>query len=148
MTILGIGHVPVCFGSTDTGILYIEKGALEEATQRAAIEKKHMLVAFLGEGWSVNCKKFKESVLDTPEFREFAEKYLIYFPVEARRKPKLSSDETAVLQSWVVHFDIKSYPTVILIAPDGQEVLRHGYRELVVKDYMQLLQAILPEIEP
>lgn len=103
-----------------------------------------MLVAFLGEGWSVNCMRFKEAVLDTDAFREFAKERLVYFPVEARRKPKLSSEETAVLQSWVIHFDIRSYPTLILIAPDGQEILRHGYKDLGVEDYIRLLQAILP----
>jgi hypothetical protein len=104
-----------------------------------------MFVAFLGEGWSVSSKKFKEAVLSAPAFIDFAKRNLIYFPVEARRKPRLTSEETAVLQSWVIHFDIKSYPTLILIAPDGQELLRHGYRDLAASEYIKLLQAILPE---
>ena len=128
----------------ESGSARIEKVALERASQQAVVENRHMLVAFLGEGWSVNCMKFKEAVLDTHAFREFANERLVYFPVEARRKPKLSSEETAVLQSWVIHFDIKSYPTLILIAPDGQEILRHGYKDLDVKAYIKLLQAILP----
>lgn len=104
-----------------------------------------MFVAFLGEGWSVSSKKFKEAVLSEPAFKDFAERNLIYFPVEARRKPKLTSEETAVLQSWVIYFDIKSYPTLILIAPDGQELLRHGYRDLDASEYINLLEAILPK---
>ena len=98
----------------------------------------------MGVGWSVSCKKFKEHVLDSVEFTEFVDDHLVYFPVEARRKPKLSSEETAVLQSWVILFDVASYPTLILVAPDGQELLRHGYKDLTGEDYVQLLEEILP----
>ncbi len=111
---------------------------------QARSENKHLYVAFLGEGWSLSSKRFKETNLNDPSFLELARQDLVYFPVEARRTPKLSPSETAVLQSWVIHFDIKSYPTLILLAPDGQELLRHGYREMSGPDYVQLLRSILP----
>lgn len=140
-----MGALSSCLASTDDGPVFLEKGALETASRRASDENKHMLVAFLGEGWSLGCKKFKQSVLETGEFKEFAAEYLVYFPVEARRRPKLSPEETAVLQSWVIHFDIGTYPTVILLAPDGQEILRHGYRDIDAAAYIRLLKAIMPQ---
>ena len=93
----------------------------------------------------MKCKKFKEAVLKSRLFQDFAEEKLVYFPVEARRTPKLTSDETATLQSWVIHFDIKDYPTFILIAPDGEELLRHGYKDVDAVAYVQLLDAVLPD---
>ncbi len=122
----------------------IEEGALMTARQKALEEGKYLYVAFLGEGWSVRCKRFQEHVLDDPAFREFAAGHLVYFPVLARRKPPLSREETAVLQSWVIHFDIKAYPTLILIAPDGKELLRHGYKDLDGPAYVELLRSLLP----
>ncbi len=122
----------------------LEAESLERAAATARSENRHMLIAFLGEGWSVRCKRFKEQVLETMEFEDYARDHLVYFPVEARRRPKLTSEETAVLQSWVVHFDIKAYPTFILLAPDGQELLRHGYKDMNAREYVELLQAILP----
>ena len=139
-----LGPVAAYCASADDGPIHLEAKAFEEAVQRSRLEQKHLFVAFLGEGWSVSSKKFKEAVLSDPAFINFAERNLIYFPVEARRKPKLTSEETAVLQSWVIHFDIKSYPTLILIAPDGQELLRHAYRDLDASEYINLLDAILP----
>ena len=122
----------------------LQEGALEAARKQALAEGKYLYVAFLGEGWSVSCKRFQEKVLDDPLFKQFARDHLVYFPVQARRKPPLSKEETAVLQSWVIHFDIKAYPTLILIAPDGNELLRHGYKDLDGPDYVDLLRNLLP----
>jgi thioredoxin-related protein len=117
---------------------------LESALEQARSEGKHLYMAFLGEGWSLSSKRFKEVVLESTAFIEFAGEGLIYYPVEARRKPPLTKEETAVLQSLVIHFDIKSYPTFIIIAPDGNEVLRHAYKDLSAGAYIELLEAIIP----
>ncbi|MFO7724980.1 MAG: hypothetical protein R6V45_05465 [Oceanipulchritudo sp.] len=112
----------------------------------AAAEEKgaHLYVAFIGEGWSVASDRFSSNILETGTFRDFARSNLVYCPVRARRSPKLAKDEIARLQSLVIHFDIKSYPTFLLIAPDGSEVLRHAYRPDSAEDYVDLLKAILP----
>ena len=124
----------------------IHPEALEEAVSRAKTEGKHLYVAFLGEGWSLGCKRFKGTILESPSFKQFSDEHLVYLPVEARRKPKLTPDEVAVLQSWVIHFDVKAYPTLIIIAPDGEELLRHGYRDLTPEAYIDLLKSILPDL--
>jgi thioredoxin-related protein len=128
------------------GMNLLEEDLLD-VSSKAQESGKYLYVAFLGDGWSVSSKRFKEGVLDTPEFKQFAEDRLLYCPVLARRTPKLSKDETAHLQSLVIHFDIKSYPTLILLAPDGTEVLRHGYREVSAEAYISLLKAVLPDDE-
>ena len=118
---------------------------LDEACARAAAEGKFLYVAFLGEGWSVASGKFAAKVLESDDFKTFAASRLVFFPVLARRDPPLSREETALLQSWVIHFDIKSYPTVILLGPDGREVLRHAYRDITSARYVELLSAIIGE---
>lgn len=123
----------------------ITEDRLEAARQAALNEGKHLYVVFLGTGWSVSSQRFSETILESADFKEFARDHLVLLRVDARRKPKLSPEETAVLQSWVIHFDIKAYPTVILLAPDGQELLRHGYREVEARAYVDLLRAILPD---
>jgi hypothetical protein len=118
--------------------------AYEEALQQGRSEGKCVYVAFLGEDWSLSSKRFKGAILQNDAFVKFAAERLIYFPVEARRKPPLTKEETAILQSLVIHFDIKSYPTMIIIAPDGQEILRHTYKEMDAKAYVELLEAVIP----
>lgn len=118
---------------------------LEEALGVARESNRPLLVTFLGTDWSVACGKFSRAVLDTPEFRQWADANVVYYPVSARRKPKLSSEEVAMLQSLVIHFDVKSYPTVLLIDPDGGERLRHGYLALGAQQYIAALAALLPK---
>lgn len=117
---------------------------LETVMAEAARVNRPVYVAFLGDGWSLASKRFKANLLDTPAFKEFASQRLLYYRVHARRQAAKAKQETARLQSLVIHFDIKAYPTVILIAPDGTEVLRHGYREESAEDYLKLLEAVLP----
>lgn len=117
---------------------------LEEALDQARSETKLLYVTFIGEDWSVSSKRFVEGILESEAFASFAETELIYFPVIARRKPALTKEETAQLQALVIHFDIKSYPTVIILAPDGQELLRHGFKDISAEDYVTLLRAALP----
>ena len=130
------------------GLPATEINLLEEdwavATDQAQESGKYLFVAFLGDGWSMGSKRFEKAVLDTPEFGQFAMKHLIYCPVLARSMPKLGKRQTARLQSLVIHLDIKTYPTFILIAPDGTEVLRHGYRKETAREYTTLLEALLP----
>lgn len=114
------------------------------ATTKAMETGKHLFIAFLGDGWSVSSKRFSKAVLDSPQFKEFASERLVYCPVLARSHPKLGKRQMARLQSLVIHLDIKSYPTCILLAPDSSEILRHGYRGESAEEYVALLEALLP----
>ena len=122
--------------------------SLTDALDQAKSESKCLYVAFLGEDWSVSSDRFAKTVLNAPTFQEFAGTELIYFPVKARRKPPLNKSETARLQALVIHFNIKSYPTLIVLAPDGQEILRHGYKDIGPEAYVELLRKILPLSSP
>lgn len=117
---------------------------LEEVMLQARQTGKPVLVAFLGPDWSVACRNFQQRVLSSDAFTSFARERIHYWPVLARRQPKLEKEERARLQALVIHFDIKAYPTILLLDPDGTERLRHGYREISGKEYVRLLKALLP----
>jgi hypothetical protein len=127
------------------------KTDLSMALGEAASTGRHLHIAFIGEGWSMTSNRFMETVLQSETFIAFAEAHLVQTEVRSRRKPKLTKAETARLQSLVIHFDIKSWPTVILIGPDGTEVLRHGYKDLSGEAYAATLQNLVgpaPEQSP
>ncbi|NBD38070.1 MAG: hypothetical protein GVY10_05840 [Verrucomicrobia bacterium] len=117
---------------------------LEEVMLQSRETGKPVLVAFLGPDWSVACRKFQQRVLSSDAFTSFAREHLLYWPVQARRQPRLQKKERARLQALVIHFDIRAYPTILLLDPDGTERLRHGYREISGKAYVRLLEALLP----
>lgn len=130
-------------GSAHAGATDLLKEDWDEALDRAAREGKHLYVAFLGDGWSLACSRFQEGILNTSAFRDFVADQLVYCPILARRTPKLTKDEIARLQALVIHFDVKTYPSVLLIAPDGTEILRHGYRNESIAEYLKLLDAVI-----
>lgn len=115
----------------------------ETAVEKAAISAKPIIVAFIGEGWSMTSNRFYKEVLLSESFQDFASENLTLCNVLSRRKPKLTKDETAHLQALVIHFDIQSWPTIIVCNPDGSEILRHGYKDLSGAEYVALLRQIL-----
>lgn len=117
---------------------------LPEILQEARQTGQPVLIAFLGTGWSVASKRFQQNILQSAAFSDCIKDTLLYWPVHARRQPPLSKKERAVLQSIVIHFDIQAYPTFILLDPDGNERLRHGYRDFSATEYCQLLQQVIP----
>ncbi len=123
----------------------IVEGSVEDAMIECREDGKHLLIAFLGTGWSMSSDRLQKRILENPVFQEYAKKELVVLQLQARRKPPLSKEETKVFQKWVARFDIMTYPTLILIAPDGQEVFRHGYKELDAEDYVGLLRSVIPK---
>lgn len=122
----------------------IKETALEEALAKSSSEGKHLLVAFLGTGWSMSSKRIQQNILEDPKFLEYAEKELVVLALEARRKPAMTKEETKIFHTWVTRFNVMTYPTLILLAPDEQEVFRHGYKELDAETYVDLLRNIIP----
>lgn len=117
----------------------------ENVIEVAAESKRHILVAFLGEDWSVASERFRSNIFESTAFREFADERLVFCPVDAHRMASRAKTRAAKLQSLVIHFEIKAYPTIILLAPTGEELLRHGFRDDSPERYTALLEAILPQ---
>jgi len=121
---------------------------LEDLLKQAALEQKPVLIAFIGRGWSVASDRFEQRVLKDEAFVEFSRNHLLLGEIHGRAHPKLPKKIQARLQALVIHFDVKAYPTFILLAPDGTEVLRHGYRDITGEQYADLLRAVLSPAMP
>jgi hypothetical protein len=117
---------------------------LNEVLAKARDKGLYLHLSFLGSGWSMASDRFDEAVLESSEWKAFTDGRILIAEARARRKPKLTKEETAHLQALVIHFDIETYPTFILLAPDGREVLRHGYRDVSGASYVDLMEALLP----
>jgi len=117
---------------------------LQLVIEESAAEGKAVYIAFLGRGWSMASDGFEKTVLSHAAFLDFAASNLTLCEVPARVRPKLPKAAQARLQALVIHFDVKAYPTFLLLAPDGSEILRHGRRDIMAEEYVDLLRAILP----
>lgn len=65
-----------------------------EALTIAKNEDKNILMIFAGSDWCRPCKRLKASILDSPEFQNFADEELVllYLDFPSKKKNKLSDE--------------------------------------------------------
>ena len=108
---------------------------LEEAKKQAAAENKPILMFFTGSDWCGWCMKLHEDVLDKDEFQDFAKDSVILleldFPNTKPQSDALKKQNKALDEK----FKVDGYPTVVLVAPDGEKELDRtvGYDKELVK---------------
>src|SRR5688572_14674625 len=116
-----------------------------DARNQARKENKVILLDFTGSDWCPPCKRLKAEVFDTPQFDEFARKKLVLLEVDfPRDKSKLDAMTQAENAKLKQRFGVNSYPTVILLDQNSQELGRmKGYGGGSPEAYIQKIEAHL-----
>jgi len=100
---------------------------LAKAQAKAKTENKLVMLDFTGSDWCGWCIRLHKEVFSTPEFAEYAKKNLVLVEVDFPRKKELSAElkkANAALQS---KYQIKGYPTLIVLDGAGKKVGELGY---------------------
>ena len=108
---------------------------LEAAKKQAAKENKPILMFFTGSDWCGWCKKLHEDVLDKDEFQELAKDGLVLLELDFPRTKEQSDALKKQNDELNKKFKIDGYPTMVLVAPDGEKELDRtvGYDKELVK---------------
>lgn len=99
----------------------------EAAQAKAKEENKLVLLDFTGSDWCMWCKRLKREVFDKPEFAQFARSKLILVEVDFPQRKTLPEAQQQANARLDKTYRINSYPTIILLDPDGKQVGRLGY---------------------
>lgn len=122
LSILALG---ANFATAKTGWTDDYKKGLE----KAKTEKKVALLDFTGSDWCGWCIKLDEEVFSKKPFKDYAKENLVLveldFP-QTKRLPKKQQEQNEELAK---KFNVKGYPTVVVVDGDGQEIGRLGYME-------------------
>lgn len=93
---------------------------LEAAQKRAAEKQLPLLMNFTGSDWCYWCKLMEKNVFTQPEWSAYATNHivmvLIDFPRNKTAVPEKYKERNNVLKE---QYGIRSYPTFILLKPDG-----------------------------
>ncbi len=112
------------------------EGTVEEALAHASENDKPVFL-YWGAVWCPPCHYLKDKIFVKPEFvaksRQFVPVYL--------------DGDTDQAQVWGEKFDARGYPTVIILRPDGTEVLRMS-TDVPVDDYAHILDLALAATRP
>jgi protein disulfide-isomerase len=101
---------------------------LEAAKATAQKENKLILMDFTGSDWCPPCKKLTAEVLSQQEFLDYAAKHFTLVELDFPNRKPQSDELKAANKKLKEQFEIKGYPTLLVITPDGKELWRKvGY---------------------
>jgi thioredoxin-related protein len=99
-----------------------------QALQTAKAEGKPVLMDFTGSDWCMWCIRLHHEVFSTPEFSRYADQNLVLLKVDFPQRKPLPSAQTAQNEELAARFGVQSFPTVLLLKPDGSKAGKLGYQ--------------------
>lgn len=111
----------------------------DEALSMAEKQDKHILMIFAGSDWCRPCKRLKASILEQPEFQEWAdhELILLYLDFPAKKKNKLSDDLREQNEALAEKFNRSGlFPHLVIIDKNEQIIKTIDFHDQSVKDFI------------
>ena len=97
------------------------------ALKTAAAGKKNILLLFTGSDWCPACKALERQILNSAEFRNFANDNLVAVLVDFPRSRKLPAEQAQANEALQKKFGVEGYPTIILLDAGGNVLQEFGY---------------------
>jgi thioredoxin-related protein len=138
-----IGFVLVLIGSLSS---LAQSDQLEKAAQIAKEENKLIFMNFSGSDWCRACMVLKQSIIDTDEFKAYADKELILVDVDFPRKKKnrLSKEQTKHNEKLAEKYNKDGqFPTIIILDSDLNIVAKTGYKRLSPAQYVNHIKTLI-----
>ncbi|HLH52130.1 MAG TPA: thioredoxin family protein [Verrucomicrobiae bacterium] len=112
-----------------------------KAQSQAKAEKKMVLMDFNGSDWCPPCKALRKTVLNSPEFVEFAKNNLVLVDVDFPHHKKQTEELKKANDELQKKFNVEGYPTVIVLSADGKQLRKMvGYDGQTAKEFIADLE--------
>lgn len=121
------------------------KTDLKEALATAKQENKVVLVNFTGSDWCQWCKRLSDEVFSKSEFEEFANKNLVLVKIDFPQNIPQSNAIKFYNQQLANMYGVEGFPTIILLDKNGQGLLKTGYVQGGVENYIRELKQYMPK---
>ncbi len=117
----------------------------KKASSTAKASGKYLLLDFSGSDWCGWCIRLEKEVFSQEAFREFAEKTLVCvlvdFPSAIEQTKELKQQNLNLARK----YNIRGYPTIIILSPDGKPVGKTGYLQGGPWEYARHLKKIIED---
>ena len=114
-----------------------------QAHEIAKKENKVLFVDFSGSDWCGWCIKLHKEVLSQKAFLDYAKDNLVLVLIDFPRRKAQSPEEKRQNAALARQFNVRGYPTVLLISPEGKILAKTGYRRGGARAYVQYLKGVL-----
>lgn len=115
---------------------------LKAAKTTASQEKKQILINFTGSDWCPWCIKLQKEIFSQPQFVEYARKNLVLVEVDFPRTKPQSNEVKKANDLLSKEYDIKGFPTLIVLNSQGKRVGELGYMPGGPKAFLAKLESL------
>ncbi len=119
----------------------------KKASSAAKASGKYMLLDFSGSDWCGWCKRLEKEVFSQDAFKDFAKENLVCVLVDFPRAKEQSKELKQQNMDLVQKYDIRGYPTIIILSPDGKPVAKTGYLQGGPWEYARHLKKIIEDFK-
>ena len=99
----------------------------KKAQQEAKTSNRLLLVDFTGSDWCGWCIKLNKEVFSKSEFSDYAKKNLVLVEVDFPRTKKQSAEQKKANEALQEKYQVRGYPTIIVLDSAGKKVGELGY---------------------
>ena len=139
-----LGTIAAVFAATALAATSTPQGFtdnLDEALKSAKANKRYVVAVFSGSDWCGWCKKLEQEILSTETFRKGAVgRYELVYIDNPRNKDLLSEHGKENNRNLTSKYDIRGFPTVLVLDADGQKVAEMGYDAGGPEKYLEKLE--------
>ena len=117
-----------------------------EAAKEAAAERGvPILVDFTGSDWCGWCIRLKEEVFEKDAFLEYAKENLVLLELDFPMQTELPEELREQNEELRERYQIRGFPTILLLDAEGEELARTGYQAGGPEKYIEHLQELLAD---
>lgn len=99
---------------------------ISKATQLAQLYNKPLIMTFTGNNWCQLSQKVTSNLLYSQEFADALGNSFIFAHLDF---PKMSATPDERYEEVRQHYHITSFPTLVMVQPNGKEITRFSYSE-------------------
>ncbi|MCD6526760.1 MAG: thioredoxin family protein [Desulfuromonas sp.] len=115
------------------------------AKKIAQQENKSIFANFSGSDWCHWCKKLDKDILKTEEFQTYAKDNLVLLLVDFPKRTKQTKRQIEHNRALANEFNVRGFPTVILLKANGTLISVTGYRYGGPKAYVEHIEKLIKD---
>jgi thioredoxin-related protein len=103
-----------------------------------------VLTVFTGSDWCQHCRTLERQVLETAEFRAWAEERVVLLLIDLPQAG-ISLDERKARSRVCIKYGVRSFPSVAILGPDGSKITsQSGYQGQTATTWLAALDGHVP----
>lgn len=115
----------------------------EKALEQSKSSSKNVVLFFTASDYCMWCTRLEEEVFNTAEFAQLAGPQFIFvkldFPMSAPMDPAVSKQNKSIRKK----FDVRIFPTIIILDENGRQIGTTGYKPGGAKEYYNHLMKMV-----